>query len=112
MKRFMAVMLGVCLALEAFAAGSASNVRIVAIRVDSSGKGVITFDQPMGGTPPGCVVSAYTSALAFNNDDGGKAVLALALSARAMDRPLSIIGRGTCANFNGFIEDVDYAVML
>jgi len=51
MNRVIAVMLGVCLLSNVFAADSLSNAKAVSIRVDSSGKDVVYFDRPLGGTP-------------------------------------------------------------
>jgi hypothetical protein len=51
------------------------------------------------------------SALAFNSDAGGKAVLALALAAKAQDSPITVIGLGTCSNFGSSVEDWDYGVV-
>ena len=51
------------------------------------------------------------SALALNSDAAGKAVLALALAAKAQDSPITVIGLGTCSNFSSYVEDWDYGVI-
>jgi hypothetical protein len=82
------------------------------IRVDADGKGIIYFDQPVGSSPPACVISAYVNALAFNSGAGGKSVLATALAAKAQDRPMNVYGSGGCGNYGAYVEDVDIAMIL
>jgi len=46
-----------CVTSTAFAAGAASNVQVLSVRVDSDGRGVITFTANLGASPPSCVIS-------------------------------------------------------
>lgn len=80
------------------------------MRIDGSGKGMVFFNAPLGGTPPmNCVNSSYANALAFDtNTAGGKAILAVALSAKAMDTDLLVVGSGSCSIYSGFVEDWSY----
>jgi hypothetical protein len=101
-----------CLALigTVEAAGSVT-ARVTHVRVDRDGLGMILFDQNVVGTPASCRVSAYVTALAFNsNTAGGKALLAAALTAKAMGEPVIAYGTGTCTVYGNWVEDVDYAV--
>jgi hypothetical protein len=93
----------------AFGAGSVSSAQVVGVRVDGNGKGLVMFDRPLGGTPAGCAIAYYANALAFNlNTDGGKAVLALALAAKASGDPVTANGLGTCTAYGHSVEDWDY----
>ena len=95
---------------DAFAAGFVSGT-VVSVRVDQTGHGMVFFSQAVGSAPPSCVISAYANALAFDaNTAGGKAVLALALAAKATGAVISASGLGTCAIFSSFVEDWDYGV--
>jgi hypothetical protein len=100
-----------CMSPTLMGAGSLSQAIVVAVRVDQTGNGIVFFDRNLTGTPPGCVQSTYQNALAFNsNNAGGKAVLALALSSKAMGAPISVVGLGTCSVFGSAVEDWDYGV--
>lgn len=94
-------------------AGRSVDAKIVNIRVDSSGLGMIHFDSPITGTVPGCINAVYTNALSFNtNTNGGKSVYAAALAAKAAGTAIIAYGAGVCANYNGaHVEDVDYLIM-
>lgn len=73
------------------------------------------FAQNISGTPATCRhPSAYNNALAFDaNTPGGKAILAIALSAKATGAPVSANGNGTCAVYGGaHVEDWDYGVLI
>ena len=109
MKKLILATLATCIFSNALAIGSVGG-KVVAVRVDQTGNGMVMFDQPIGGTPPSCAISAYNNALAFNtNTAGGKAILALALSAKATGSVISAYGLGTCSIF-GVAEDWDYGV--
>jgi hypothetical protein len=107
--RLCAVTLGFAVMGQALGIGALSNVHVTSVRVDSDGHGIVTFDQPMGGTPPSCVISAYTNALSFGGTNG-KAILALALAAKAQGLTISVYGLGTCSNYGNYVEDWDYGV--
>jgi len=69
---------------------------------------MVIFDQPVGGSPPGCVIPAYNNALAFSGT-AGKQIMALALLAKASGTPLSVVyGTGTCNSYGSYVEDWAY----
>lgn len=109
-KRLWFVILA-CFSVQAMAVGSVDNALILYVRVDSDGRGIIFLDRPIGGTPAGCVIPFYGSAIAFAADAGGKALLAAALSAKAQDRPVSITGKGTCTAYGSYVEDTDILIV-
>jgi len=109
-----AIAFGACafglLTQAAFAAGGASGVQVISVRVDSDGRGVITFSA-FGGTPPSCVISAYAASLAIDtNTAGGKSALATALSAKAGGYLVWVYGLGTCSLYGSYVEDLNYMV--
>jgi hypothetical protein len=110
MKHFIIAVLSVCISSAAFAAGLVDTAKVIQVRVDSDGKGMVIFDRPIAGTPPSCVISAYTNALAFSNTPAGKSVMTLALTAKITGNPISAFGLGTCATYGGFVEDWNYGV--
>ena len=96
----------------ALAAGAASGVSVVNVRVDQDGRGVITFNAPLGNTPPSCVESVYASSLAFDaNTAGGRSALAMFLTAKSLESVLTVYGLGTCSIYGGHVEDLNYGVM-
>lgn len=100
-------MLLLACSFEASAVGSAANVRVLNVRVDNDGKGMVVFDKPITGTPPDCVTPGYASALAFSGTNG-KSIMALALTAKATGTPLDVVyGTGTCGTY-GVVEDWRY----
>jgi hypothetical protein len=95
-------------AVQANAIGSVVNAKVVQVRIDSNGAGMVIFDQPIGGTPPGCVIPYYANALAFNGS-AGKQIMALALFAKATNSPLSnVYGTGSCSSYGSYVEDWGY----
>lgn len=96
---------------QVFAAGYV-NATVAMVRIDQSGRGMVFFDQNIGGTPPGCVISNYRSALGFDTSTaGGRAIYAMALAAKATGAAISVSGLGTCTIFGGFVEDWDTGVV-
>jgi len=97
-----------CLVPTVQAAGTVTTT-IASVRADTDGKGIIEFAQPVGGTPPGCVASGFGSMMSFNaNNVGGKAVLAVALAAKAAGTQVFAAGAGTCTHYSNTIEDISY----
>jgi hypothetical protein len=91
---------------QAFAGGAVINAKVTEVRIDADGKGMVFFDQPIGGTPPSCVISYYASALAFNaSTAGGKAIMAAALTAKATGAKTIVYGSGACGNYGAYVED-------
>ncbi|MCW8879702.1 MAG: hypothetical protein OQK04_15685 [Kangiellaceae bacterium] len=111
MKKIIAICLLV-LSCQSFAAGNVANAKIINVRVDDNGKAMIIFDRDVSGTPPGCVHSAYKNAFAIDaSTDGGKAVLALALSTMSRKANISVYGQGVCGVYGGsYIETWSYGV--
>jgi hypothetical protein len=106
--RITAVALLTCIAGQALAAGVVVG-KVIAVRVDSNGRGMVFFDQPIGGTPPSCVHPAYLNALSFDATSGGKSVLAAALAAKATGETVTAYGLGACVNYNNnWVEDWNY----
>lgn len=86
------------------------DAKIIQIRVDRDGIGMIFFDKPVSGGSPACINPYYNNALAFNsNTAGGKSQLSVALAAKAMGISVVAYGLGTCAIYGGsHVEDIDY----
>ena len=101
------------LSIQLNAAGSVGNVKVVKIRVDLNGKAMIHFDSPIGGTPASCVHPAYQDAFGIDaSTAGGKAVLSMALTAKATGAPVTVYGMGVCGIYGGtYIETWSYGVM-
>lgn len=102
--------LSLLVASPVFSIGSLGGAKIVNVRVDADGKGVVTFDQPIGGTPPACVSPYYQNSLAFGPGEGGRNILAFSLAAKATGATVTVYGTGTCAVY-GVMEDWNYGVM-
>jgi hypothetical protein len=98
---------------QALAAGSVGSAKVVQVRIDQDGRGMVVFDQTIGGTPATCVNPAYTNALAFNaTTGGGKGILAMALTAKTSGSLITAYGTGTCTIYGGaHVEDWTYGVM-
>lgn len=110
MKRFAFILLALGMSFQALAAGSVSNTKITTIRVDSDGKGIITFDKLLE-TPIGCIHPAFVASLSFDaTTPGGKAILAAAIAAKNAGSPIqSAFGTGSCTNYGGsWVEDLSY----
>lgn len=93
-------------------ATSIHNAKIIQIRVDKTGIGMIVFDQPLQGTNPACINPTYKNALAFDtNSAGGKSILSVALTAKAQNANVFAYGLNSCAIFGGaHVEDLDYMI--
>ncbi len=91
---------------QVHAIGSVSLAKVVSVRVDNNGRAMIFFDKPIGGTPPSCVHSAYKSAFGIDaGSEGGKAVLSMALTAKATGSPVTVYGLGVCGVYGGSIVE-------
>lgn len=103
----------VCLmfASSAAFAGRSVDAKIISVRVDSSGVGMVRFATKPTGTPPDCMYETYADYFSFNTStNGGKALLSAALAAKATGSVVSAYGSGTCVNYNGVAEDLAYLV--
>jgi hypothetical protein len=108
MYRILVACLLVALVVDANAAGYVVDARVVQVRVDSDGRGMVIFDKPIVGTPPACVIPLYSNSLAFGGP-GGKSVMAFALLAKATNMPLAVVyGMGTCNQYGSVVEDWNY----
>lgn len=93
--------------------GVANNAKVIQIRIDQDGKGMVVFDQPLGNTPAACGNSYYANALAFNvTSGGGKGIMAMALAAKAAGSSITAYGTGACNVYDGaHVEDWSYGVV-
>src|SRR5262245_45508340 len=100
-----------CVSCQALAYGYI-NANVTSVRIDqTTGFGMVIFDQNLNGTRPGCS-STIPNALAFNtNTAAGKAVYALVLSAKLSGTPVNAIGLGTCSVYGNYVEDWDYGLL-
>lgn len=92
-------------------AGTFGEAKVTLVRVDSTGIGMVVFDQPASGTSPTCInAAAYKNALSFDaNTAGGKSILAVALAAKATGSIVYAYGANKCSIYNGaHVEDMDY----
>ena len=99
------------IALLTVANASASGTvagRVVNVRIDNTGKGIVYFDQNVAGSPS-CVMPTYENAMAFDTSTAaGKAIMARALAAKATGDVLKAQGTGTCTIYgNAWAEDVE-----
>lgn len=57
--------------------------KVLDVRIDRDGRGIIKFDGPIEREPASCRVAAYSSHFSFDaSTDGGKAIYTMALAAR------------------------------
>lgn len=109
-RKLRAMILAALIPCPVLAAGSISGT-VTSIRIDQSGNGMVFFDKNVSGTPPGCVISAYQNAFAFNtNTAGGKAIYAMVIAAKASGATIVAYGLGTCGTFGSYVEDWDTGV--
>ena len=116
MNKFLLIIAIALCSFHAYAKEEIGSVdgNVVMVRVDHSGKGMVFFNINIGGTPPGCVHDSYKKAFAFDaRTDGGKAVLAFALSAKATGSRVIAYGTGECGIYGGsVVETWDYGQLL
>lgn len=100
-----------CLSQSVFAAGAVNNAFVTSVRVNDNGRVVVYFDKNISGTPPSCVSSSMSNALAIDaSTDGGKAVLSVVLTAKATGTAMHAFGLGTCPFFGA--EAWNYGVII
>jgi hypothetical protein len=79
--------------------------KVVQIRVDPSGLGMVTLNTAATGSPS-CVIPYYSTSIAFNtNTAGGKSQLAVIMFSRAKGSNIAVWGAGTCTAYGGSVED-------
>lgn len=111
MKRIALALVSLLISSQSFGYGSVSNAKVVEVRMDNDGKGMVIFDQPVGGDKATCSVPAYANALAFNlSTPGGKGILAVALAAKASGTTMNVMGTKLCSIYSGHVEDWMYGV--
>lgn len=97
---------------HALGLGVVGSAKVIQVRVDLDGRGMVVFDQPIGGTPPGCAHPAYTNAFGFPGNAGGRAIMAWALAAKLSGSRVSVYGMGVCSIYGpSNVEDWNYGVM-
>jgi hypothetical protein len=94
------------LAISQFAiAGGYIFGKVVQIRVDPNGFGIMTLSAVATGSPT-CVIPYYSNSIAFNaNTAGGKSQLALIMLSRSKGSNIAVWGAGTCTAYGGSVED-------
>ena len=111
MKSLIVLLAAATFSIQAPAAGSVDG-KVIQVRMDKNGWGMVIFDQALGGTPPSCVGAPYANALAFDsNTAGGKAIAAMALTAKATASPITVYGTGACSVYGAYLEDWSYGVI-
>ncbi len=105
---FVAVIVMVFSSAEASASGNAYST-VSSVRVDASGKAVVTFSGILTGTLATCMSGDNASSLAFDvNAAGGKGLLSVALSAKATGLKLKAKGTDACTTYPT-MEDMSWA---
>lgn len=110
MKHLVSAVLAFVMSSQAWGIGSIANAKVIEVRIDKNGKGMVMFDRPVGGAPPSCVIGYYANALAFEGANG-RAVMAMALAAKASGSPLYAYGSGSCSVYGSYVEDWEYGVV-
>ncbi|MCM2359007.1 MAG: hypothetical protein NDI77_12715 [Geobacteraceae bacterium] len=89
-----------------YAEGIADTFYVESVRVDSDGKGYVNFTSPLVNTPAACT-NGYPNALAFDvNTVGGKAIMSLALTAKATGKRVYAKGKiNVACEIYGVMED-------
>jgi hypothetical protein len=112
MRKLVVALIGLLVCAQVLAAGVVASGKVVQIRIDQDGRGMVIFDQSIGGTPPTCVHPAYTNALSFNTTTGGgKGIMAMAPAAKTTGAIVVAYGTGACTIYGGaHVEDWAYGV--
>lgn len=89
---------------QAYAEGSVIG-KISEVRIDSDGKGLVTFVDSIVGVQPACAIAGYNHSMSFDAATaGGRALYAMALLAKANSAIIYGMGKGTCTTY-GVVED-------
>jgi hypothetical protein len=112
MRSFVLILLIGLYCPFALAASSISNAKVIQIRFDQSGKGMVIFDQSISGSPACIGDTGLKNAYAFDlNTVGGKGILAMATTAKATGATLAnVYGTGNCGIYGWLVEDLDYGI--
>ncbi len=113
MKKVFVLIISILAFSQVYAIGHVSLAKVIHVRVDSSGKGMVMFDKQIAGTPATCAHVAYKNAFAIDmNTAGGKAALSLALTAKTTDSQITVYGLGVCGLYGGTnVESWNYGVI-
>jgi hypothetical protein len=105
MKRSSVLLVSLFAASAGFANGTVTG-KVVNVRIDQSGKGIVYFDQTITGSPS-CSMASYENGLSFDaNTAGGRAIMARALAAKAAGETIKVTGSGACIHYgNSWVED-------
>ncbi|MES9880669.1 MAG: hypothetical protein ABW185_07290 [Sedimenticola sp.] len=104
MSKIIIILLFTFITSNAFAFGSINDAKITKIRVDGNGHAMIFFDKDKTREPATCVHSAYVRAFGIDaSTDGGKAVLSMALAAKATGTLVVAHGKGICGVYGGSV---------
>jgi len=107
MKAFVFVM-GCLLATAVTAESVVNNLPVNYVRVDKDGKGFVRFSGQLI-NPSDCIDETngnFLSALAFDTTtEGGRAIMSLALAAKASDKLVYAKGTGNCTIYGNRLED-------
>lgn len=90
------------------AKGLANLYEIDYVRADRTGKGYVKFKSDLVGTPASCTRSDFKKTLSFDTSTaGGKAIMSIALSAKAAGLRIRTYGTGNCSEY-GIMESWDW----
>jgi hypothetical protein len=104
---FLSFIFLVMLSASTSAAGVVNQFEVEFVRVDRTGRGYIQFKEALVSQPAECSVG-YPKALAFDTrQDGGSAILSVALTAKASNSKIYAKGTGTCSIY-GVMEDWEW----
>lgn len=108
-KSAVAIVALIVMSSQAIASSVAG--KITQVRIDHDGKGMITFDTLITGSPA-CIHPTYRSSFAFDaTKASGKAIMAVALTAKATGSTVAAYGTGACTTYGGaWAEDWGHGV--
>ena len=112
MKQYLLPILILLFPSSVMAAGAADNYKVISVRIDKTGMGIVEFNHPLSGAPATCI-NGYPRHLSFNaNTDPGKAIMSLALSAQATGKSVIAYGTGTCDEYGGAVESWAWGLVV
>ncbi len=95
-----------------FSYGSVPGGKVVDVRIDRDGRGIVKFDRLIALEPAVCSSADYNSHFSFDTTtDGGKAIYSLALTALASGKSIYAIGTGVCNDYS-VVEGLSYWHLL
>lgn len=100
---------GLLISTQAFAHGIVEGY-VVDIRVERSGKVLLTFDRDVSHNPPECSASSRRNMALSLSTVADSGMLAAALTAQSTHKLLRARGSGVCESWSG-IENAMYVVV-